>query len=58
MKPYAQMTKEELTEELALVKAEYRKFKTMELNLDMSRGKPCQEQLDLSMGLMDALTSE
>ena len=58
MKPYAQMTKEELTEELALVKAEYRKFKNMELNLDMSRGKPCQEQLDLSMGIMDALNSD
>ena len=27
------------------------------MNLDMSRGKPCQEQLDLSMGMMDVLDS-
>ena len=30
----------------------------MELQLDMSRGKPCREQLDLSMGMMDALNSQ
>ena len=36
MKPYQEMTKEELQEQL----------------------KPCREQLDLSMGLMDALNSE
>ena len=29
----------------------------MELQLDMSRGKPCREQLDISMGMMDALYS-
>lgn len=32
-------------------------FKAMNLKLDMSRGKPCKEQLDLSMGLLDALNS-
>lgn len=32
-------------------------FKAMGLQLDMSRGKPCKEQLDLSMGLLDAITS-
>ena len=30
----------------------------MDLNLDMSRGKPSVEQLDLSMGLMDVLSSD
>ena len=58
MKPYAQMTTEELTEELNAVRQEYRRFQNMDLNLDMSRGKPCREQLDLSMGLMDALNSD
>ena len=57
MKPYSEMTNEELTSEITALKAEYRKFQNMELTLDMSRGKPCREQLDLSMGLMDALTS-
>ena len=58
MKPYAQMTKEELTNELAEVKKEYKRFQNMALSLDMSRGKPCLEQLDLSMGMMDALSSD
>ena len=57
MKPYTEMTKEELLAELEQVRAEYRKFQEMDLHLDMSRGKPCREQLDLSMGLMDALHS-
>ena len=57
MKPYAEMTKEELTAELEALKAQYKKYQKMDLNLDMSRGKPCTEQLDLSMGMMDVLNS-
>ena len=58
MKPYAEMTKEELEQEIAVLKKEYKKYQDMDLRLDMSRGKPCREQLDLSMGMMDALNSE
>ena len=58
MKPYAQMTKEELQAELEIVRQDYRRYQNMDLNLDMSRGKPCRDQLDLSMGLMDALNSD
>ena len=29
----------------------YEKFKSLNLNLDITRGKPCSEQLDLSVGL-------
>ena len=43
---------------LAELKKEYRRFQDMDLHLDMSRGKPCREQLDLSMGMMDALNSQ
>ncbi|SDZ79414.1 DNA-binding transcriptional regulator, MocR family, contains an aminotransferase domain [Lachnospiraceae bacterium NK3A20] len=57
MKSYLTMSKEELQTEIAALKKEYSKFQSMELELDMSRGKPCKDQLDLSMGLMDALTS-
>ena len=57
MKPYAEMSVEELQEELAQVKALYRKYQDMDLHLDMRRGVPCTEQLDLSMGMMDALDS-
>jgi DNA-binding transcriptional MocR family regulator len=35
----------------------YAGFKAMGLKLDMTRGKPCKEQLDLSQGLLDALSS-
>ena len=58
MKPYTEITKEELMEELAFLKEEYKKFQDMDLHLNMDRGKPCRDQLDLSMGLMDALNSE
>ena len=58
MKKYVEMNKQELNEELVKLKAEYKKYQEMSLNLNMARGKPCIEQLDLSMGLMDALNSE
>ena len=58
MKAYKDMTKEELAQEIDCLKKEYKKYKDMDLRLDMSRGKPCREQLDLSMGMMDALNSD
>ncbi len=36
----------------------YSEFKSQNLNLDMSRGKPSKMQLDLANGLLDALTNE
>lgn len=54
MKTYQEMSKEELTQELTALKAEYEKIKGMGLALDMSRGKPGADQLDLSMGMLDA----
>ena len=57
MKAYSEMTKEELQQELENLKVEYKRFQDLDLSLDMSRGKPCREQLDLSMGMMDALHS-
>ncbi|MDO4415049.1 MAG: aminotransferase [Erysipelotrichaceae bacterium] len=58
MKPYIEMSVEELSEELDQLKKEYKTIQALGLHLDMSRGKPCQEQLDLSMGLMDVLDSD
>ena len=57
MKKYAEMTKEELSKEIEELRTRYKKYQDMSLTLDMSRGKPCTEQLDLSMGMMDALNS-
>jgi DNA-binding transcriptional MocR family regulator len=33
----------------------YEEYRNRKLKLDMSRGKPCPEQLDLSMGMLDTL---
>ena len=57
-KTYKEMNKQELEKEVANLKAEYKRYQDMDLSLNMARGKPCHEQLDLSMGLMDALNSE
>ena len=50
---YSEMTKEELLEERKQLKKRYDAFKARGLNLDMSRGKPGQDQLDLSTGIYD-----
>ena len=57
MKPYPEMTAEELTEELELLRKEYKKVQAMDMQLNMSRGIPCIDQLDLSMRMMDVLDS-
>jgi DNA-binding transcriptional MocR family regulator len=33
----------------------YREFQSRRLTLDMTRGKPCTEQLDLSLGMLDGV---
>jgi aspartate/methionine/tyrosine aminotransferase len=58
MKPYIEMSDEELNEELVQLKKEYKKIQALGLHLDMSRGKPCKDQLDLSMAMMDVLNSD
>ena len=58
MKPYAEMTREELQTLREELKIKYREFQGKDLKLDMSRGKPSVDQLDLSMGMMDVLSSD
>lgn len=53
MKTYAEMSREELLSEKASLEERYNEFKARDLKLDMSRGKPCKEQLDLSVALND-----
>lgn len=57
-KKYSEMSKQELMQEKEALKAQYKKYQGMGLNLNMARGKPCREQLDLSMGMMDTLNSD
>jgi len=55
---YKEMNNDELKSEFELVEKKINEIKELNLSLDMTRGKPCQEQLDLSMGMMDVLSSE
>lgn len=57
MQSYQEMSREELMKEKTALEAAYRKYAKSGLKLDMSRGKPSAEQLDLSMGMMDVLNS-
>ena len=53
---YSEMSKEELLTLQAELNQQYAEAKAKGLNLDMSRGKPNTEQLDISMGMIDTLT--
>ena len=57
MQPYQEMSREELLQEKEALEAVYKEYANGGLQLDMSRGKPSAEQLDLSMGMMDVLHS-
>lgn len=49
---YAQMSKEQLTAYKQKLDAEFEAYKKLRLQLDMSRGKPGGDQLDLSMDML------
>ena len=54
---YIEMSKAELLELKDSISKQYDEMKAKNLKLDMSRGKPNIEQLDLSMGMIDTLAS-
>lgn len=58
MASYKEMSKEELLQLKSELNARYKEYQSKGLKLDMSRGKPCVEQLDISMGMMDVLSSD
>ena len=58
MKSYKSMTKAELETLRAELTKQFEDAKAKGLKLDMSRGKPTPAQLDLSMDMLDVLTSE
>ncbi|MCQ2450061.1 MAG: aminotransferase class I/II-fold pyridoxal phosphate-dependent enzyme [Clostridia bacterium] len=53
MADYLKMTPEELQQEYKTVKAEYEKLRQLHLSLDMSRGKPGFDNMDLSEKMFD-----
>lgn len=58
MKKYSEMTREELLSEKETLEKRYAGKKALGLKLDISRGKPCPEQLALSLPMLDLITSE
>ncbi len=57
MKDYLSMNIDELKSEYEIVKERYNKLKQLDLKLDMSRGKPGKEQLEISVNMLDILDS-
>ena len=57
MESYQNLSKEQLLALKSKLEASYEEKKALNLQLDMSRGKPSPSQLDVSLGLMDALNS-
>ena len=55
---YLHSNREELIVELEKIKKEFEEIKKKGLKLDMSRGKPASDQLDLSDGILDCVTHE
>ena len=55
---YLNSTKEQLKSEYESLVKQYEDVKGKGLNLNMARGKPCKEQLDLSLGMLDVLNSK
>ena len=58
MTAYKDLSVEELQSLKKELEAQFAEIKAKNLKLDMSRGKPSMAQLDLSMGMMDVLSSE
>lgn len=56
--PYGELTKEALLKLKSQLEKQFADIKAKGLNLDMSRGKPSIEQLNLSMEMMDVLKSD
>lgn len=55
---YDSLSKAELEKELESVKVRYNAFKDRGITLDMSRGKPGPEQMDISSKMFDAVSND
>ena len=55
---YDQMSREQIAAELKTMQAAYADFAAQGLKLDLSRGKPGAEQLDITLDMLDCLSAE
>lgn len=58
MKPYREMSKEELASLKEQLAATYKEYQGKNLKLNMARGKPSPDQLDLSVPMLEVLNSK
>ncbi len=58
MNNYSTLSKNELQNEIEKLETRYNAYKEQKLKLDMTRGKPCSEQLDMSMEILDIPSTE
>lgn len=58
MSDYLKLSKEELNEEFMAVKREYERLRALHLSLDMSRGKPGFDNMDLSEKMFDLVGND
>ena len=58
MRPFKELSKVEKEELVKTLEKEYLEYKKLNLSINMSRGQPSIEQLDLSMPMMDVLNSK
>lgn len=58
MASYLEMSREEQLKEFAVVKAEYERLRSLHLSLDMSRGKPGFDNMDLSEEMFDLVGND
>lgn len=56
MPSYSALTPDQREQELLVLNKRYQSYQSQHLKLNMTRGKPCTEQLDLSAGLMTCLS--
>ena len=58
MSLYSELTREELEKEFGAVKSEYEHLCSLHLSLDMSRGKPGFDNMDLSEKMFDLVGND
>ncbi len=55
---FSEMNSNELKEQYSLVSKQYEDYKAQNLKLNMARGKPCSEQMDLSLDMLETVTAK
>ena len=58
MTDFKQLSEKERQEMKAQLMTRYREFQERQITLDMTRGKPCTEQLDLALGMLESDTGK